>query len=444
MALPNLPGAAADVVAIFQHQRGLRGANRKSLGRDVVSRLTERKEQLKGINVNILVVFGTRPEAIKLFPVIHALKNDPQFKVTVCVTAQHRELLDQVLAVAQITPDIDLDIMKANQSLPEMTTRMLIALDRVIGDLKPDRVLVQGDTTTAMVTALTAFYRKIPVDHVEAGLRSGDIYAPWPEEINRKIVSTIASLHFAPTERAADALVRENVAGERIFITGNTVIDALIQTLDRIDEFADVQASIDRDLFDHGSGRRVILVTAHRRENFDGGMQRIANALEMLAERNDTLIVFPIHPNPNVLNPMREALQGNPHIRLLPPVDYVPFVYLLSRCDLALTDSGGVQEEAPALGKPVLIMRETTERPEGIEAGTARLVGTDSERIFIEASRLLDERQHYERMSLAHNPFGDGQASRRILNILSRERLRGLGDEYALNRQLLEGLPHAS
>lgn len=369
--------------------------------------------------MNILVAMGTRPEAIKLFPVIHALKREPNFDVTVCVTAQHREMLDQVLSIADIEPDIDLNIMRPNQSLPQVTSRILGGLDEVLEETAPDRVMVQGDTTTAMAAALSAFYRKIPVDHVEAGLRSGDIYSPFPEEVNRKVVGSIASWHFAPTARAAESLIRENVSPDRIFVTGNTVIDALLETEKRIGDYADVQNQIDKQLPDRGENRKIILVTAHRRENFDGGMQRIASALLKLAENEDVLIVFPVHPNPNVRQHMETALGSHPRIRLLPPLEYVPFVYLLSRCDFVLTDSGGVQEEAPALGKPVLVMRATTERPEGVDAGTALLVGTDPSRIVAQAMQLLCDRRHYDRMSRAHNPFGDGNASRRILDVLA-------------------------
>ncbi len=371
--------------------------------------------------MNILVTFGTRPEAIKLFPVIHALKRERDFNVTVCVTAQHREMLDQVLDIADIEPDLDLDIMRPNQTLPEMTSRIIRGFDEVLAEVGPDRVMVQGDTTTAMAAALSAFYRKIPVDHVEAGLRSGDIYSPWPEEVNRKVVGSIASLHFAPTVRAAESLIRENVPPERIFVTGNTVIDALLQTKQRIERRADLPNHVYNELPDEGDSRRIILVTAHRRENFDGGMERIAAALLKIVEREDTIAIFPVHPNPNVMGPMRMMLGNHPRIRLLPPQDYVPFVHLLSRSHLVLTDSGGVQEEAPALGKPVLVMRDTTERPEGVEAGTALLVGTDPSLIAGEALRLLQDRQHYLRMSKAHNPFGDGRASERIIDVLSRE-----------------------
>ena len=371
--------------------------------------------------MNILVTFGTRPEAIKLFPVIHALKRERDFNVTVCVTAQHREMLDQVLDIADIEPDLDLDIMRPNQTLPEMTSRIIRGFDEVLSEVAPDRVMVQGDTTTAMAAALSAFYRKIPVDHVEAGLRSGDIYSPWPEEVNRKVVGSIASLHFAPTVRAAESLMRENVPRDRIFVTGNTVIDALLQTKQRIDEQPALPNYTDQGLPDEDDNRRIILVTAHRRENFDGGMERIAAALLKIVESEDVLALFPVHPNPNVLGPIQAMLGNHPRIRLLPPQDYVPFVRLLSRSYLVLTDSGGVQEEAPALGKPVLVMRDTTERPEGVEAGTALLVGTDPSLIAREALRLLHDRQHYLRMSRAHNPFGDGHASERIIDVLSNE-----------------------
>jgi UDP-N-acetylglucosamine 2-epimerase (non-hydrolysing) len=369
--------------------------------------------------MNILVAMGTRPEAIKLFPVIHALKREPNFEVTVCVTAQHREMLDQVLSIADIEPDVDLDLMRPNQSLPQITSRILTGIDEVLTETRPDRVLVQGDTTTAMAAALSGYYHRIPVDHVEAGLRSGDIYSPFPEEVNRKVVGSLASWHFAPTARAADALLRENVSPDRVIVTGNTVIDALLETEKRIDSFDEVKHVIDGELPKPGDNRRIVLVTAHRRENFDGGMERIASAILRIAANEDVLVVYPVHPNPNVRELMQATLGGHPNIRLLPPLEYIPFVYLLSRSDFVLTDSGGIQEEAPALGKPVLVMRDTTERPEGIDAGTARLVGTDPNQIHLEAMRLLRDRTHYDAMSRAHNPFGDGHASERILDVLA-------------------------
>ena len=371
--------------------------------------------------MKILVVFGTRPEAIKQFPVIYALREDPLFQVEVCVTAQHREMLDQVLQIADLTPDYDLDLMKPNQGLVEVTGRSLSGMDGVIARSAPDRIMVQGDTTTAMTAALSAFYRKVPVDHVEAGLRSGDIYSPFPEEMNRKVVGSIAALHFAPTARSADALARENLPRERIFVTGNTVIDALLDIRRRIDKHAWLREAIDGSMLEAAESRRIVLVTSHRRENFDGGIERITSAVKTIAAREDIYVVFPVHPNPNVREPVRAALGGHPRIKLLPPLEYVPFVHVLSHCHLVLTDSGGIQEEAPALGKPVLVMRENTERPEGVDAGTSLLVGTEPERIVTEVFRLLDDGAHYGRMSRAHNPFGDGRASQRIRDILKAQ-----------------------
>jgi UDP-N-acetylglucosamine 2-epimerase (non-hydrolysing) len=369
--------------------------------------------------MNILVVFGTRPEAIKLFPVIHGLKRTPGLGVRVCITAQHREMLDQVLTAAQIEPDYDLNLMQPGQTLPELTQRLVVSLNRIVERCQPDRVMVQGDTTTAMAAALTAYYHKVPVDHVEAGLRSGNIYSPWPEEVNRKIIGSIASLHFSPTQRAADALIRENVPAAKIVVTGNTVIDALLQMKARLPQFSKELRTVDARV--DAGGRKIVLVTAHRRENFNGGMQSIAAALRRLAERDDVLVVYPIHRNPNVLEPMQAILGNHPRIRLLDPLDYVPFIHMLAICHLVLTDSGGVQEEAPAFGKPVLVMRDTTERQEGIDSGTALLVGTDSERIWSETSSLLDDERRYRAMSRAHNPYGDGRASRRISEALVRE-----------------------
>lgn len=365
----------------------------------------------------ILVIFGTRPEAIKLFPLVHMLARTPGAEVRVCVTAQHRGMLDQVLSIAGIVPDIDLDLMRPGQMLDELTARLLTALGEVIDREKPDRVVVQGDTATAMAGALAAYYRKVPVAHVEAGLRSHDIYQPWPEEVNRKIVGAIADLHFAPTDTAADALRAENVPDERIFVTGNTVIDALHATADRIAADPTLTAEIDA-VADRFAGRRIVAVTTHRRENFGDGMQSIARAVNRLAERDDVAVIFPVHPNPQVREPMQALLAERANVAIIDPLDYPQFVRLLSRCHLVLTDSGGVQEEAPAFGKPVLVMRDTTERPEGVAAGTARLVGTDEKRILTELSLLLDDQAAYSAMSRAHNPFGDGMASGRIARIL--------------------------
>jgi len=366
----------------------------------------------------VLIIFGTRPEAIKLFPVVAALRDTPGVQVRTCVTAQHRGLLDQVLAIADLTPDIDLDLMGPGQSLDRLTARLLTGLGDVMEAEKPDRVIVQGDTATAMVGALAAYYRKIPVSHVEAGLRSGNIYQPWPEEVNRRIVAPIADQHFAPTETAAEALRRENIDPATIHVTGNTVIDALHATRERLAEDPSLAAGLD-PIAERFAGKRLILVTTHRRENFGDGMADIARALGRIAERPDTAILFPVHPNPNVLSVMDAMLGDRPNIARIDPLDYPHFVRALAMCEIALTDSGGVQEEAPALGKPVLVMRETTERPEGVVAGTAKLIGTDSDRIVSEISTLLDDKQAYSAMARAHNPFGDGHASQRIAKVVT-------------------------
>ena len=364
----------------------------------------------------ILVVFGTRPEAIKLFPLIHALRRTDT-DVRVCVTGQHREMLDQVLEIARIVPDHDLDLMLPNQSLDMLTSRLLTELGKVMDADRPDRVVVQGDTATAMVGALTAYYRKVPVAHVEAGLRSGNIYHPWPEEVNRKVVGAIADLHFAPTDTARDALIAENVPAERIHVTGNTVIDALIETRARVDSDAGLAAAI-APVADRFAGKRIVAVTTHRRENFGEGLKSVAHAVRRIAQRPDVAIIFPVHPNPNVRAPMADVLGGIDNVAMIDPLDYPNFVRLLSLCHFVMTDSGGVQEEAPALAKPVLVMRETTERPEGVVAGTAKLVGNDEEVIVTEASRLLDDSASYEAMARAHNPFGDGKSSERIARII--------------------------
>jgi len=364
----------------------------------------------------ILVVFGTRPEAIKLFPLVHALRRTDA-DVRVCVTGQHREMLDQVLEIAQIIPEHDLDLMLPNQSLDTLSARLLTELGKVMDADQPDRVIVQGDTATAMIGALTAYYRKIPVGHVEAGLRSGNIYHPWPEEVNRKVVGAIADLHFAPTDTSRDALLAENVPAERIHVTGNTVIDALIETRARVDSDATLASTI-APIAARFAGKRIVAVTTHRRENFGEGLKSVAQAVRRIADRPDVAVIFPVHPNPNVRAPMAEVLGGIDNVAMIDPLDYPNFVRLLSLCHFVMTDSGGVQEEAPALAKPVLVMRETTERPEGVAAGTAKLVGNDEEVIVTEASRLLDDRAAYEAMARAHNPFGDGRSSERIARII--------------------------
>ncbi|MBD8618161.1 UDP-N-acetylglucosamine 2-epimerase (non-hydrolyzing) [Sphingomonas sp. CFBP 13728] len=367
----------------------------------------------------ILVIFGTRPEAIKLFPVIRALAETPGLVVRTCVTAQHRGLLDQVLAIADLAPDIDLDLMEPGQTLDRLTARLLVGLGEVVDAERPDLVMVQGDTATAMTGALAAYYRKVPVAHVEAGLRSGDIYQPWPEEVNRRIVAPIAALHFAPTETAADALRRETIAADTVHVTGNTVIDALHWTADRVAADPSLAAGLD-EIVVRFAGKRIILVTTHRRENFGDGMAAIARAIGRIAERDDVAVLFPVHPNPNVVSVMDDILGDRANVARIEPLDYPHFVRALGMAEIVLTDSGGVQEEAPALGKPVLVMRETTERPEGIAAGTAKLIGTDEDRIVSEIFTLLDDRTAYAAMARAHNPFGDGHAAARIAEIIAK------------------------
>lgn len=369
-------------------------------------------------SAKILLIFGTRPEAIKLFPVVRALEARPGITVRTCVTAQHRGLLDQVMAIAGLTPDIDLDIMEPGQTLDRLTARLLTALGDVMDSEQPDRVLVQGDTATAMVGALAAYYRKIAVGHVEAGLRSGDIYQPWPEEVNRRIVAPIADLHFAPTETAAQALIRENIDPALVHVTGNTVVDALHWTSERIAADPSLAAGLD-GLTARFAGKRIVLITTHRRENFGEGMENIAHAISRIAERDDVAVLFPMHPNPNVVSVMDSILGDRPNVARIEPLDYPHFIRALGVCHLALTDSGGVQEEAPALGKPVLVMRDTTERPEGVEAGTAKLIGTDRDRIVSEVFTLLDDKAAYSAMARAHNPFGDGHAAARIAGIVA-------------------------
>lgn len=368
----------------------------------------------------ILVVFGTRPEAIKLFPVVAALAADPRTQPVVCVSAQHRQMLDQVLQIAGITPDFDLDLMKPDQTLDSLTAALLTDLGKVMDEVRPARVIVQGDTATAMAGALAAYYRKVPVDHVEAGLRSGNIYHPWPEEVNRKIIGTIASLHFAPTDVSAKALTDEQVDPARVHVTGNTVIDALHWVTARIAADPALAGGL-AALEARFAGKRIIGVTSHRRENFGDGMENIAEAIRQIAARPDVAVIFPVHLNPNVRAVMNQRLGGLDNVALIEPLDYPHFARLLSIADIMLTDSGGVQEEAPALGKPVLVMRETTERPEGVSAGTARLVGTETSVIVTEIFTLLDDKAAYEKMARAHNPFGDGEAAQRIVELLGNE-----------------------
>jgi UDP-N-acetylglucosamine 2-epimerase (non-hydrolysing) len=374
----------------------------------------------------IMLTFGTRPEAIKMAPLVHALKREPDFfDVKVCVTAQHRQMLDQALNVFGIVPDVDLDLMKPGQDLFDVSAAVLLGMRSVFLEHKPDLVLVHGDTTTTLATTMAAFYGGIPVGHVEAGLRTHDIYAPFPEEFNRQLVSKVARWHFAPTERSRANLLSESISSEAIAVTGNTVIDALNWTLNRLDR--DVGRSekflkkLNGLLTFNLTASRFVLVTGHRRENFGDGFLQICEALRELATRFvDIHFVYPVHLNPNVQKPVRSILMGLSNVHLIEPLDYEPFVFLLKYSYLVLTDSGGIQEEAPSLGKPVLVMREVTERPEAIEAGTVELVGANKEKIVLGVTRLLEDNNHYLMMSRAHNPYGDGQACRRILEMLRK------------------------
>lgn len=368
----------------------------------------------------ILIAFGTRPEAIKMAPVVEALQAEEGAEVIVAVTAQHRQMLDQVLELFDITPDEDLDVMQPGQTLPGLFSRILTGMSEVIERQRPHMVLVHGDTSTTLASAMAAFYSKVPVCHVEAGLRTGDMYAPWPEEANRCLTAPLTSVHFAPTERARDNLLREGIRPDSIEVTGNTVIDALLEVTERIERDPVLAADLAARFPFLDPARRLVLVTGHRRENFGEGFEQICLALKALAQRGDVQVLYPVHLNPNVQEPVKRILGGLDSVALIAPQDYLPFVYLMSRAHLIITDSGGVQEEAPSLGKPVLVMRETTERPEAVEAGTVRLVGTRAERIIAEANRLLDDAEAYSAMSRAHNPYGDGKAAARIARRLMR------------------------
>jgi UDP-N-acetylglucosamine 2-epimerase (non-hydrolysing) len=364
--------------------------------------------------MRVLTIIGTRPEAIKMAPVIGALSNIDGIESRTCVTGQHRQMLDQVLTLFGIAPHWDLALMQPGQTLTALTGRILGALEPVLMQWKPDLVLVQGDTTTAAFGALAAFYQRIPVAHVEAGLRTGNLMAPWPEEANRRFVSVVACHHFAPTQGARENLLREGIRGSTISVVGNTVIDALKQVAARIDNDPVLAATLDANLPRIRPGRRMVLVTGHRRENFGQGFESICNAIAELASRDDVEIIYPVHLNPQVQEPVRRILGSCSNIHLIPPQDYLPFVRLMQRAQLILTDSGGVQEEAPSLGVPVLVMRDATERPEAVVAGTVKLVGTDRRRIVSESTRLLEDRDAWQRMAQAHNPYGDGLASCRI------------------------------
>ncbi len=365
--------------------------------------------------INVLLVFGTRPEAIKMCPLVNELKLNTEFNVKVCVTAQHREMLDQVLNLFNIEPDYDLNVMKHGQTLSELTTNILNGLEAVLDDAKPDLVLVHGDTSTTFSSSLAAFYKQIPVGHVEAGLRTGNLYSPWPEEANRKLTGALTTLHFAPTNASKQNLIKENVDPKSIITTGNTVIDALLTVVDNLKSNEALTKKFNAQFPFLDKNRKFILVTGHRRESFGQGFENICQALANIANSNpDVDIVYPVHLNPQVQEPVNRLLSELSNIYLIEPQDYLPFVYLMYKSHLIVTDSGGIQEEAPSLGKPVLVMRDTTERPEAVEAGTVKLVGTDAIKIAQETMKLLNDDEYYQKMSFAHNPYGDGNACKTI------------------------------
>jgi len=375
----------------------------------------------------VLLVFGTRPEAIKMAPLVLAFQEHSQeIEVKVCVTAQHREMLDQVLHIFDIVPDFDLNIMKPGQDLYDVTSNILLGMKEVLTQYQPDVVFVHGDTTTTISTAMSAFYQKIPVAHVEAGLRTGDIYSPWPEEANRKLTSQITKYHLAPTDTSKKNLLKENVDKDDIYVTGNTVIDALFWVLEKIEKNESLKSSLSETIRSEfsafGNEERLVLITGHRRENFGQGFLDICSAIKILAEEHpDVNFVYPVHLNPNVQKPVLKLLSDISNVYLITPLEYEPFVYLMSQAYLILTDSGGIQEEAPSLGKPVLVMRDTTERPEAVEAGTVKLVGTNPSIIINEVNKLLKDESLYESMSQAHNPYGDGKSCQKIVNLIIKE-----------------------
>lgn len=373
--------------------------------------------------MKVLTVFGTRPEAIKMAPLVQALSQDPAFESRLCVTAQHREMLDQVLRLFKLEPDYDLNIMRPEQGLTEITCRILEGMKTVLLDFRPDIVLVHGDTTTTLAASLAAFYQQIPVGHVEAGLRTGDLASPWPEEGNRKLTGHLARLHFTPTTRSRQNLLQENLPDARIVVTGNTVIDALLWVRDRVLDDSNLNAQLAARYPFLDPDKKLVLVTGHRRESFGDGFERICSALAQIARQHpEAQIVYPVHLNPNVSEPVNRILSGIENIILIEPQEYLPFVWLMNRAWLILTDSGGIQEEAPSLGKPVLVMRDTTERPEAVDAGTVKLVGTDIARIVASVSELLSDDDAWQAMSHAHNPYGDGKACGRILQALKDNR----------------------
>ena len=369
----------------------------------------------------ILTVFGTRPEAIKMAPLVHALSNDPRYDSKCCVTAQHREMLDQVLELFEINPDYDLNLMKAGQTLNDVSAKIIQELKPVLQDFKPDVVLVHGDTATTFAASLAAYYEQIEVGHVEAGLRTGNIYSPWPEEANRRLTGVLTKYHFAPTETSRDNLLQENFCPEDIYVTGNTVIDALLMVREKIETNTGLKSQLEEQFPFLDENKKLILVTGHRRESFGGGFERICEALAQTAKSNpDVQILYPMHLNPNVREPVNRILGDIDNVLLIEPQQYLPFIYLMDRANIILTDSGGIQEEAPSLGKPVLVMRDTTERPEAVEAGTVKLVGTSTDKIITALEVLLKDEATYKEMSYAHNPYGDGKACQRILNTLAK------------------------
>jgi len=372
--------------------------------------------------MKILTVFGTRPEAIKMAPLIHALAKNNLITSKVCVTAQHREMLDQVLELFEITPDYDLNIMKPGQDLSDVTCNILQGLKPVLAELNPDYVLVHGDTSTTLSSTLAAYYQQIKVGHVEAGLRTGNIYSPWPEEGNRKLTGAIANLHFSPTTISKQNLLDENVPEEKIIVTGNTVIDALLEVIKKLDSDKELNASMQEQFKFLDEEKRLVLITGHRRESFGGGFERICEAIAQMANNfPDVEFLYPMHLNPNVREPVNRLLTNLTNVFLIEPLDYLPFVYLMNRSYVLLTDSGGIQEEAPSLGKPVLVMRDTTERPEAVDAGTVKLVGTNVQKIIGALSSLLTDKAAYKKMSFSHNPYGDGKACNRIIERLLRD-----------------------
>ena len=369
----------------------------------------------------ILTVFGTRPEAIKMAPLVHTLASDERFETKVCVTAQHREMLDQVLELFEITPDFDLNLMKPGQDLTDITCGILHGLKPILAEFKPDYVLVHGDTATTLSTTLASYYQQIKVGHVEAGLRTGNIYSPWPEEGNRKLTGAITDLHFAPTENSKNNLLAENINEDKIIITGNTVIDALLDVIEKLKTNEEIKAKLEAQFSFLDANKRLVLITGHRRESFGGGFERICEAISQMAKAfPDVEFVYPMHLNPNVREPVNRLLKNLTNVFLIEPLDYLPFVYLMNKAYVLLTDSGGIQEEAPSLGKPVLVMRDTTERPEAVDAGTVKLVGTKVETIVTELTELLSSEESYKNMSFAHNPYGDGKACQRIADTLAK------------------------